>query len=116
MGVAGANHRYTTNFISMPGFSWSDLNSYLRQVWPVIVGICYDGSTCNSTHFFVVVYGDGSNNEANYWINDPGNGQVEAMNTYQGDYLGWTALYQWGMGPTRPHANDASDGVGPLLP
>lgn len=94
--------RYTTNFISMPGFSWSNLNYYLQHGWPVIVGICYDGSTCNSTHFFVVVYGDGSNNEANYYIDDPWNGVQQQMSAYAGDHLGWTVLYQSASGTHSP--------------
>lgn len=94
--------RYTTNFISRPGFSWSTLDSYLKSGWPVIVGICYDGSTCNQTHFFVVVYGDGSHNEANYYINDPWNGVQVQMSAYAGDYLNVMVLYQKASGTGSP--------------
>jgi hypothetical protein len=86
--------KYTTNYINSVAFSWSTLDIYLKAGHPVIVGICYDGTTCHDTHFFVVVGGDGSHNEANYYVNDPASGSTVAMSTYAGTHLNVMELYQ----------------------
>jgi peptidase C39-like protein/WD40 repeat protein len=86
--------RYTTNFINSLAFSWSTVDSYLRAGHPVIVGICFDGPACTQPHFFIVVGGDGSDNEANYWINDPIDGNQKQMSAYSTAYLNWMVLYQ----------------------
>jgi hypothetical protein len=86
--------KYTTNYINSVAFSWSTLDIYLKAGHPVIVGICYDGPTCHDTHFFVVVGGDGSHNEANYYVNNPASGSTVAMSTYAGTHLNVMELYQ----------------------
>lgn len=86
--------RGTTNYIGGGAFSWTNVDTYLRAGHPVIAEICYDGSTCGNTHFFVIVGGDGSHIESHYWINDPASGQTVLMSTYAGTYLNYEVLYQ----------------------
>jgi hypothetical protein len=96
--------RFTTNFINKVSYSWSTIDTYLRDGWPVIAGGCWDAPTCNQTHWVLIVGGNGSDNTAYYWDNNPAYGDTEQMNNahLNGWTPEWIVLYQKASGTGSP--------------